>query len=477
MTDNSFRFGVFSSVSSDEQVEDKDSLANQIMICREYGERLGGVETAGPFIADGFSRTFYEGLSEAMADIPALREAIYAADRNEYDVLFIRYFDRLGVLAQMVFTRLSKTKKQLTSVQEAVPITPPSIYDPTRNDSTPTMISIAAIKQSHRINRIINNLKENMPKRIRDGLHPNRTPRGYKRTDKKTPAEQDPAYVAKLLQARDMLMRGESYTDISVVLGINKTSVSRMLSNPFYAGIVAYGKTNIQRLGTKRMVVPIPKSKWLIGKGKHTPIFTQAEYEEILAEIERRDEIGRRRHSTFIFAGILRCAVCGGMVRRNNFRGKDVIVCRSGGVKHVVHAYSHFFAMAARAIQQTMEKIESGEWEETEDKSELIRKALEEIKKRRKNVHEGIEFGSYSQAEGLKRIKELEVEEERLHRDLERSITERVNRREIAEGMKSIDVSDVPAWLATEEPLYINRLLVAWFKEIRVGDTIKIIPR
>lgn len=479
MTDPSFRFAAWARVSTEEQAIDKESLSKQIEECRAYAERLGGKETAGPFVAEGYSGSFFEGLPEGMDAIPALKEAIRAADKNQYDVLMVRYFDRLGVLAEPIFIRLSKTRKQLVSVQESVPISPPSLYDPAKNDSTATMISIARIKQHHRINRLINNLRDTMPKRIRDGLTPTRMPRGYIHTNAKTPPDLDPTFAAKLLRAYKMLMKGKSYESIAPVLGVDGSRVRYILSNSYYAGVVSYNKTYIQRLGTERKIIPLPKSKWTVGEGKHKAVFTTQEHEAILAEIDRRDQIVRRKHSTFIFAGLLRCAVpgCGGRVRKSTFNHKTVVVCRVGGVRHVVHDYDHFFHMVVSGIQKKTKQIQAGEWEETEDKSEIIRRAIEENKKRRKNVQDGIEMGSFSQAEGLKKIKELERDEERLHKDLERTTTERVNRHETAAFITELDVSEIPDWLKEENPLYLNRLLVAWLKEIRVGEKVEIITR
>jgi len=478
-----FRFAIFAAVSREEQVIDKDSLSNQVNDGRAYGDRLGGKETAGPFIADGYSRSFYEGLGEAMAEIPPLREAMRAAEHNQYDVLIVRYFERLGVVAYPVFLRLAKFRKQFRSVQESTPIVPPQIYDPTKDEATSTMIHLSGLKQDYRINRLINNLRENMPKRIREGLTPSRMPYGYVYVNNKTPPKLDPEKAAKLIQARDMLMTGDSLVAIGKLLGVDHSRVRTVLSNPYYMGQVSYNKTYIQRLGTKRTQVRQPKSKWLIGQGRHLPVFTQEEHEAILAELDRREQVMRRHEVGFMFSGLLRCDVCGDRARRNKFgspsKYKQVIICRAAGAKHIRYDYDEFISIVAGKIQTDWERQRNGEWVvEEEDKSDIIRQAIEANKRRRAKVQEGFETGIYDAPEASTKLRELERAAERLHADLEKITADKVARRDVTSSMEKIDLSNVPEWLATESPKEVNRILSTWLKEIRIrDDDIKLIKR
>lgn len=479
----SFRYSVWSAVSSDEQVTDHVSLENQIRDCREYAERLGGKETAGPYVADGYSRSYFEGLPEAMEIIPALKDAMLAADHNAYDVLFVRYFDRLGVLAQFVFIHLSKSRKQLISVQEAVPIMPPDLYNPAKDDTTPTMISIAGIKQSHRINRIINNLRDSMPKRIQDGLTPTRVPFAYTYVNNKTAPALDPTKAAQLIRARDLLMDGGSYTAIAKLLGIDRTRVPLVLGNQYYAGIVSYNKTYIQRLGNKRTQVKNPRSKWTVGTGKHTPIFTIVEHEDIVAELDRREQVKRRQDNGFVFAALLRCGVCGERARWHNFGspGKyhKVVVCRVASARHIRHDYDHFFELVSSAIQREMARDhDGGDVDEIEDKADIIRQAIAATKNKRARVQDGFERGLYDTAEASARLRALEKDTERLHRDLEKSTVEKVSRRDAAAFMRDVDPALVPEWLEKGDTRRINRLLTAWLREIRVNvDGVELVKR
>jgi DNA invertase Pin-like site-specific DNA recombinase len=476
----SFRFAVWAAVSTDEQVQDHDSLDNQLRDGRAYAERMGGVESAGPYVADGYSRSFYEGLSEAMGDIPPLRAAMLAAEHNQYDVLIVRYFERLGVVAYPVFLRLGKYKKQLRSVQEPTPILPPEQYEPAKDEATSTMIHLAGLKQDYRINRIINNLRESMPRRIREGLPPSRTPYGYVYINNKTPRALDPAGAARLLQARDMLMRGESYQEIGNLLGVHRSRVPGILSNPYYAGIVAYNKTFIQRSGTKTQQVRLPKSKWTTGEGKHEAIFTQGEYEEILSEVERRAELVRRNAVGFAFSGLLRCAVCGGRARRHKFGSpgsyRDVVTCRDHYSDHAVWDYDQFFQEVVKQVRAELAKDEDGEEVGAEDKSELIRRAIEANKKQRARVQDGYKAGVFDAAEAAVELRKLEEDVERLHKQLEGDAISRASRSVARAGLQEIG-EYFGEYLQEAEPKEVNRLLSACIKEIRVGETIEVVLR
>lgn len=478
-----FRFAIFAAVSREEQVIDHDSLANQVRDGRAYAERFGGVETHDPFIADGYSRSFYEGLSEAMAEIPPLRDAMQAAEHNEYDILIVRYFERLGVVAYPVFLRLAKFRKQLRSVQESTPIVPPQIYDPAKDEATSMMIHMAGLKQDYRINRLINNLRENMPKRIREGLTPSRIPYAYVYQNNRTPPKLDPEKAAKLVQARDMLMNGDSFVAIGKMLGADRSRVPTILSNPYYMGQVSYNKTYIQRLGTKRIQVSQPKSKWQIGEGKHQSIFTQAEHEEILAELDRREQVVRRHDVSFMFSGLLKCDVCRDRARRSNFGNapnyRKVIVCRGAGAKHIRYDYDEFITLVAALMQAELEREKNGVWvADEEDKSDIIRQAIEANKRRRSKVQEGFESGIYDAPEASAKLRELEREAERLNADLEKVTAAKVTRKDVAAFMEELDFSSLPVWLTTENPREVNRILSTWLKEIRVSnDNIELIKR
>lgn len=480
MTDkHGFRWAAFASVSTDEQAQDHDSLSNQIRDCKEFAERLGGVQTAGPYIADGYSRTGYTDLSVAMAEIPPLAEAIKAAERNEYDVLFVRYFDRLGDIANNTFIKFKILRKQLRSVQEATPIFPPDLYEPSKDDATATMIHVGGIKQDARINRLINNRKENMPKRVRDGLAVGHPVYGYRYVSRHEPHQLVEENAAKILQARDLFMRGGSYYAVADMLEVSRNTARHILSNPYYAGVIKYGMTSIRpEGGFKNHRVHHSQDKWTVGQGKHQAIFTVAEHEAILAEMERRRETNKNATVRHVFSGLLRCDVCGDSLRQTS--RKPMIVCRSGGYKHVAYLRPDFMQLMAERIKAELERDEPLPASvQSEDKSELLQQALANIKKKRAKIHDGFEAGLYDTVEASKRIRKLESESEQIRKDIERLKKARERQAGSQEIRLALLDYDMQLLLTKGDVGTVNRLFRAWLQEIRVrnGGHIQLIER
>lgn len=487
MTDNgSWRWAVFARVSSEEQAFDKDSLKNQVNESRVYAERLGGRETAGPFIAAGFSLTGYSDLSKARKDIPELDKAIAAAEYNEIDVLLVRYFDRLGDVGGNVFIHFKQFKKQLRSVQESSQIFPPELYQPEKDGTTAALIHIGGIHQDQRINRIISNLKENMPKRVRDGLPVGHVVYGYKYINSRTPPELVPEKAAKVIHARDMLMAGKSYYKIADYLGVTRNTAKYILANPFYAGIINYGMTSIRQEGdVKNRRIYHSKSKWTTGQGKHEPIFTIDEHKSILAEMQRRIETTKNATIRHVFSGLLRCDLCNSPLRQAS-QGWDrkhrarMMVCRQGGNTHVAYKLDAFMELVIAKIRYGLEGHDEGDAIETEDKSDILKRALEDSKKVRRKIQEGFEAGLYTTGEASKKLRERDQAIEQIIQELDR-IANTENKQHDSESARQVlaDMEDLDKVIELGDTGIINRLLSAWLLEIRVqnGGIIKLVRR
>lgn len=90
------RFHILVGVSSAAAVEEKDSIPDQIRTCRAAIQHHGGVEV-GLSIFDGYSRTGYENLSDALREIPAIAEAVSAAEALTPAVEFVSAFCTVGI--------------------------------------------------------------------------------------------------------------------------------------------------------------------------------------------------------------------------------------------------------------------------------------------------------------------------------------------------------------------------------------------
>jgi DNA invertase Pin-like site-specific DNA recombinase len=315
------RFAIWAAVSTLEQAApDKISLDAQIERCRAAALAKGWQETAGPFIAAGASRSFYVNLSDAEADIPALKELLDAAHANRYDVLVIYTYDRLGDLADMVAQSLRFDGKQLYSINQAIEPQPPDQYDPYNAEAEAIMRDASRITQRFRIDDLRRKWRVGIPARVRKGLTPLRIPYGYAWTGKKTPPRLDPVAASVLLRIRDEFMAGQSLRSICLRLaaeGIPSPSVrsnwdpstlSYLLANSYYAGIVNFGKTicirDLRRKNKYRQVRQ-PVSGWVSTPGLHEPLWDEPTHQAILAELQRRRTLNKRTTIRFPFSGLL----------------------------------------------------------------------------------------------------------------------------------------------------------------------------
>jgi len=315
-----FRFATIAAVSSDEQVLDKKlkegekpSIPKQLEITRAAGERMGG-QFINEYVIDGYPRTGYFDLTQAMEDIPPLRECL--DDLHTYDVLFVKNYDRFGSLGMMIYNFFAPYRKQMYSVEQATPIVPPEEYNPYQHTGAALMIQMMGIPQIYRIAKITDAFRVGIPARVEKGLYGTKVPYGYIKIDKET-VQIDPTVAALLVQFPEWYLQGASFKEIarrangSGVLSRDgkkwtDSNVGYTLRNPFYAGMVFHGRGHHdQQTGTY-----ILHDNVELYEAKHESIWTWELYQQVQAEIERRVHL-RIKKSDYNFTGLIHCGECG----------------------------------------------------------------------------------------------------------------------------------------------------------------------
>ena len=109
-------------------------------------------------------------------------------------------------------------------------------------------------------------------------------------------------------------------------------SVSRILKNPVYIGILEQGKSETPNHKLKKRIYK-PKEDWAVCDGAHEPIINKQDF-EIVATLLRGDtRIAPNRETVYIFSGLLFCGVCGNSLIRKTVprNGKKYVylVCSS----------------------------------------------------------------------------------------------------------------------------------------------------
>lgn len=471
------RFAILAGVSTDAQATpEKLSIPDQLKHCREKIAALNGIETTEPFIMDGYSRTGYDSLEVAMREIPPLAAAIHAAEADQYDVLLMDNFDRLGDLGFNVKTRFKKLRKQLYSARQSGKLADPSAYDPYANETDDIAMYVEGIIQSYRINKIRRGWNIGVPERARKGLHPLSVPFGYKLVGKDQPVQAVDEEQRLIRQMVGSYLKGatlQSIADAANASGIPPRRASfwklpvikKIITNQFYAGVTTFGK--MRTLNGKR--IPVPQSEWVSGKGQHVPIFDEATYLAILNETERRDGL-RSRSQTYALTGLLTCSICGGRLHRHGKLGTRYPVDLSClTVPSCVNIYYDVaLKIVAKEVTKQLTHVIPPESAENTPAAFLTR--ISKLEELRREIQAGYKAKIYTIAEASREIASIETEIARLQRQSERA-AQHVQRRQTLLALAQQDLSILQDWIIHDDPTTVNHLLTA------LCQTIQITPR
>lgn len=474
------RFGILAGVSSDPQAgEDKGSIDDQISTCRRTIHQLGGIEV-DCFTMDGYSRTGYDSLADAMEDIPPLKDAIERAEQNKYDVLILDNWDRLGDLGQLVHTRFKRYRKQIYSARQSGRVHDPATYDPYSDESGSIDMHVQGILQTYRINKMRRGWNVGVPKRIEKGLHPLSLTYGYKVAGEDLPATLIPEKGALIKQMKEWLLAGQTYAEIArraEQSGIppprgsswSRQTVRRILLNPFYAGIVRFGKL--------RNRVPTQISEWKQGQGKHEALWDEATYHALMAEAKRRKDSKRDYAAKYPFSGLTVCGVCGAKIQKHGSPPFEYLVCKKPR-RHWSMRYDQAVNLLTSELVTQLQHHQTSPHQPID--LEPLRAQLDDIKARRARVQEGYEAGLYEAAEASQKLNALQEEAEGISRRLEREQNQEHVRREWEERMGSLQgmIEGLPAAIRHGDPVRTNQLLSALIDKIILnGESVEIIWR
>ncbi len=495
------RFARWAAVSTKEQAaDDKFSIPTQLERTFELGKSKGWVETAGPFVVAGQSRTKYLTLESAVRAIPALRDMLDAARNHKFDVLVMTEFDRLRELLDPVFRTLAAYHVQLYSIAQAIEPVSPDDYDQYSSDSVALTIGLSTIISRADISRMRRKWREQMPKRITErGLPATgiswgyRKPRGQEESRKAIP-EQNPEITRHILKMRDMLLDGQSIRQIIAYLKSNKIpaphggewypqTVRDILRNPFYAGWVVWGKSRVflDPYGRKRRNRRLPDSEIICARGKHKPLWDDATRDLLVAELRRRRKSYRGRKNNQ-FTGLVKCQCGASMWRQENGPRADRFIWRCSKDKtHPPILHSRLLQLVGDGLIPALEPLlkKRRAVHRTELHSSDDDAARAEIEKQLERLEEAYLSGKFDLSRyGLHKsrldARLAELDDKRIL-----AAHARAERETWLANMQSItSLHHLPEWLREEDPQKVNRRLHLLIEKIIVtGNKIKIVFR
>ncbi len=291
------RAGMYARVSTREQVDEGHSIAAQLHSMHAYCQSMGW--NAIEFVDEGISA------SKESADRPAFRQLLADVEARRIDVVVVHKLDRFSrqlMVTMQGLARISRAGAAFVSLSEHIDMSTPSGR---------LMLGMFALLAQFYSDNLASEVSKGRAERARAGLPNGDLPFGYRSAgDPKLP----PIVVAE--EAEHVRMCFQRYAggtssahEIAGLLNdrglqprskreitrFTKATVTDMLANPFYAGMVRY-------LGE---VLP----------GKHEPIIT----EELLEAVQRVRASRRKNPSglrarpdrIYMLRGIARCVRCG----------------------------------------------------------------------------------------------------------------------------------------------------------------------
>lgn len=500
------RYAILCAVSTKDQATlDKISLPHQEKTCRQTGAARGWDETAGPYKIEGQSRTKWDDLHEALERLPELRRMMNEAEQGLFDVLIIYDYNRLRDLLNQVAKMLIGFNVQIFSVNQPIEPIPPQEFHPYASDAEPMVRGMSQIISQWTISDLRRKYKVGMPARIDRGLNPLKPPFGYRWVSKKEPPAQEAAKCALILEMKDLLFAGQGiyeigrYADAS---GIEPPMLTRrskpdrkwdpkaikyILSNPFYAGMVALHKSitvrDVHRKNKQRPVFQ-PRSKWKMGKGLHKPLWDEATYHAILREFERRYESTHNYAARYPYSGLLFCGECGSKLHRHNWGGpgvtivdgkkqygrQRVLACTNAGKAHVVIGYDEGVKIVSDELKRRLSEMQTAPAQpvtDTAPEEDPTVKLVADLKRKRKQIQEDREAGIYEQAEAVERITAIQDQIARLEQKTE-AVKETTRRRDEFKALIGNKLEYFTEWVMEDDPQIVHRWLHALCKKILV---------
>ena len=301
---------IYCRVSSKEQI-DGTSLESQEEACRVYAKQKG-MEVLKVFVEEGESAKFADR-TQLLTLIDFCRQS-----NRQVQALLVWKVDRFARNSSDYYAVKSTLMRY--GVLRIVSVTEPIDASPTGKLMEGVLASFAQFDNDVRAARTL----QGMQRRLQEGIFPFRPPFGYKSPvtngEKKSVPDVPDQPAFGLLQRAWSLFAMGAYTQAEMGRlmeswglasdhggSFSAQSLSRMFTNPYYAGI---------------LVDPWSGKEY---EGKHTPMVTREEFARVQQVIAGRNRsvVHQKVRPEFPLRGLARCDACGHPVTGAFTRGRS----------------------------------------------------------------------------------------------------------------------------------------------------------
>jgi len=493
------RYAAFAAVSTDAQAApDKVSISVQLQKAKDIAQSKGWLETAGPYIVPGESRTRFGSLRDAEDHIPQLKELLNAASRHDFDLLIVYDLNRFRSLIRQIFDVLCDYNTQLYILTNPRDPVPPNKYDEDVRSAVGMIVDMSGIISHNEINNIRRHYREKMPTRITvQGLHAGtgKPPYGYiKPINDKYNSHAilvpNPLTAPIVTQIKDAYLSGQSLTAIAKHLNDTHIpspdnshwrvyTVRYILNNPYYAGIVQWGKTKSQR-DRRTGKVKRDKVTPTISQGKHTPLWDESTHQQIQAQLKLRGN-AHAGWRTMQLSRLLYCP-CGKVmhIRYAQFyaaKNDKYWKCSTGLPGHLTLVNSRIYPLVVKAVIHALSNVQDIKLESPQDKRPALKSQLTELDHRKQRWIDAFETGAIDARDYAERVASLTAQADTVREQLttlEQQIAQNQTKRQQLNQLSQA-IASLEPYFQTAPPNQINTQLRTLITRIEVIDGTPII--
>lgn len=295
---------IYVRVSTDEQAREGFSLQAQTERCKAFAVSQGW-DVIATYVEDGKSA---KNLNRP--EMKKLR-----AEARSGEVVLVYKLDRLVRNVRDLHTLLDEWDLQQVGFRSVT-----EVYDTTSAMGRLMLTLVGAMAQWER-ETIAERVYEGQRKKALEGQrNGSRIPYGYERGSDGAIIPSGYASTVKHIYA--MVLEGKGVRVITLALNEEGTPsptggkwarpvVSYILRQPFYAGLIRWGRVSSGGKQTKARA----STSYSLTNGTHQPIVSLEEWQQVQDAIARRRRIAPRHADTngaYPLTGILYCGVCGG---------------------------------------------------------------------------------------------------------------------------------------------------------------------
>ncbi|PKN91066.1 MAG: hypothetical protein CVU44_20845 [Chloroflexi bacterium HGW-Chloroflexi-6] len=498
----SIRYAIWCAVSSERQAgDDKISLPDQEARCRSVANAKGWQETSLPYIVPGETRTAYINLRDAEDAIPELRQMLFDAERDRFDVLVMYDYNRMRELLDPVARTLAAYKVQIYSVTQQVEPQTPETFNIYRADSAWMMQYLSSIISRAQVYDLRRKYEIGMPARVQNrGLPAISIPFGYrkppgKEKDSSAIPVQDKVTSLIVTKFKDLLLQGRSLrqlVDFANGTGIkspkgkawSSQTIRDILRNPFYAGYNRWGMSKNftdPRTGKSIRNRHVNPDNVIVERGYHIPLWDEETHQRIIRDLDERGNAYRGKSASQL-SRLLICAKCGSplWMQHNGPRSEpDRAIWRCSkpgcGAANILHSLA--IEQAGLYLQDEITRINDPRKTTNADKpsNTLEEESLKELLKRRSRIVDIFESGGLTKDEYMVRRRELDTQIGKVEQEIEDLKQKTARSAERKETLMKFErlVGGISEWITNEDPIAVNsalRVLLATF--IVDGDKI-----